>query len=128
MLFLDPVVPGETATGFCHETVVLWQFLGIVLLVLKIVIPLILIILGMVDLGKAVIASKDDAVSKSAKQLLMRLIAAIVIFFIPTIVSAVFGLIGSFNDEVRDDYEICRTCIEHPNRSADITGSCKSYM
>ena len=128
MLFLDPVVPGETANGFCHETVVLWQFLGIVLLVLKIVIPLILIILGMVDLGKAVIASKDDAVSKSAKQLLMRLIAAIVIFFIPTIISAVFGLIGSFNEEVRDDYEICRTCIEHPNRSADVTGSCKSYM
>ena len=127
-MFLLDVVPGDVATGFCHETVVLWQFLGIVLMVVKIVIPLILIILGMVDLGKAVISSEDKAISKSAKSLLMRLIAAIVIFFVPTIVSAIFGLIGSFNDDVKADYDVCRTCIEHPNRSADVVGSCKSYM
>ena len=128
MFLLAPVVPGDSATGFCHETAVLWQFVGIVLLVVKIVIPVILIILGMVDLGKAVIASKDDAISKSAKQLLMRLIAAVVIFFIPTIVSAIFFLIGSFNNDVRADYEVCRECIEHPRRGdANQPGTCGYY-
>ena len=127
-MFLLDVVPGYVDTGFCHETVVLWQFLGIVLMVVKIVIPLILIILGMVDLGKAVISSEDKAISKSAKSLLMRLIAAVVIFFVPTIVSAIFGLIGSFNDEVKADYDVCRTCIEHPNRPENVVGSCKYYM
>lgn len=128
MFLLAPVTPGDTATGFCHETAVLWQFVGIILLVVKIVIPVILIILGMVDLGQAVISSKDDAVSKAAKKLLFRLIAAVIIFFVPTIVSAIFFLMGSFNSDVRADYEVCRECIEHPRRG-DINqpGTCGYY-
>ena len=82
----------------------------------------------MVDLGKAVISNDEKQIGKSAKSLMMRLVAAVVIFFVPTIVSAVFGLIGSFNDEAKADYDVCRTCIEHPNRSAETVGSCKSYM
>ncbi len=120
--------PGDAVGGFCYETASLWQFVGIALLVVKIVIPIILIILGMVDLGKAVVSSEDKAVSKAATRLLWRIIAAVIIFFIPTIVSAIFALIGSFNEEVRADYDICRTCVEHPNRDSNIEGSCKSYM
>ncbi len=119
---------GHAVGGFCYDTVTLWQFVGMVLLVLKIVIPIILIILGMIDLGKAVISSEDKAVSKAATKLLWRIVAAIIIFFIPTIVSAIFGLVGSFNEEVKEDYNICRTCIEHPNRSSENEGSCKYYM
>ncbi len=128
MLFLDQVVPGEGVGGFCYNTASLWQFVGIALLVIKIVIPIVLIILGMVDLGKAVISSEDKAVNKAATKLLWRIVSAVVIFFIPTIVSAIFALIGSFNEEVRADYDICRECIEHPNKSGDVSGSCKSYM
>ncbi len=122
------VIPGTEQAGFCQETAVLWQFVGIALLVIKIVIPIVLIILGMVDLGKAVVSSEDKAVSKSATKLLWRVISAVIIFFVPTIVSAIFALIGSFNEEVRADYDICRECIEHPNKDANIDKSCKSYI
>ena len=123
MLLLD------TASQFCHDTARIWGLLGYVVLVIKIAIPLILIILGMIDLGKAVISSEDKAVSKSATKLLWRVIAAIVIFFIPTIVSAVFALIGSFQSELADDYKICRECIEHPRKgSSSEEGTCRYYV
>lgn len=123
---VNNVVPGNASNGFCQETASLWQFVGIILLIIKIVIPIVLIILGMIDLGKAVISSDEKQISKSAKSLLMRLIAAVVIFFVPTIISAVFSLLGAFNEEVKADYDICETCIEHPNKTGD--GSCKSYI
>lgn len=122
------MTPG-TPTGFCYETASLWQFVGIALLVFKIVIPIILIILGIVDLGKAVISSEDKAISKAAKTLGFRIVAAVVIFFVPTIISAVFLLISAFNTDAKADYDVCRTCITSPNGTkadgsgcADIVG------
>lgn len=97
--------------SFCTETSNIWRTVGYFLLVFKIVIPIILIILGMVDLGKAVISSDDKAVSKAAKSLLMRIIAAVCIFFIPTIVSFVIRLVDT---SVDDKYDVCAHCISSP--------------
>lgn len=109
--------------NFCSSTADVWQLVGMFLLIFKIVIPIILIILGMIDLGKAVISSDDKAVSKAAKSLLMRIIAAVVIFFIPTVISFVFSLVGSFNADVKSDFVNCKECITHPNGT-----KCKSLL
>lgn len=97
-----------TAADFCTKTKDVWSLVGKILGVFKIVIPLLVIIYGMIDLGKAVVASKDDEIKKAAKQLLIRIIAGIVIFFIPTIVSFAFSLADGFTDS---DYSICKDCI-----------------
>ena len=55
---------GTETMGFCANTANIWQVVGYVLLAFKIVIPILLIIFGMLDLGKAVIASKDDEIKK----------------------------------------------------------------
>ncbi len=102
-----------TSKGFCYQTVEIWQLVGVILLIFKIVIPIILIILGMVDLGKAVVSSDEKAIQKSAKSLGMRILAAVIIFFIPTLVSFVFSVISGFSD-AKTDYEICKTCVTHP--------------
>ena len=108
---------GESeAYGFCANTANIWQVVGYVLMVFKIVIPILLIIWGMIDLGKAVIAAKDDEIKKATKSLAMRAISAIVIFFIPTLVSMIMGLIGSFSD-VKEDWQVCRSCVTNPNDS-----------
>lgn len=96
---------------FCSDTANIWRTVGYFLLVFKIVIPIILIILGMVDLGKAVISSDNKEVSKAAKSLLMRCIAAVAIFFIPTIVSFVIRLVDT---STSDKYEVCAKCISSP--------------
>lgn len=110
---------GQT-NGFCTDSANIWQVVGYVLLVFKIVIPIILIILGMLDLGKAVVASKDDEIKKSMKSLMFRAIAAVAIFFIPTLIGIVLGLVSNFSDKevgVEEDYIVCRKCITNPRGS-----------
>ena len=110
-------------TNFCATSADVWQIVGYFLLIFKIVIPIIIIILGMLDLGKAVVASDEKAIQKSAKALLMRVLAGIAIFFVPTIVGLIFSLVGSFNTDVKEPYRICRDCVVSPNRE-----SCTKYV
>ena len=107
--------------AFCKETYEMWQLVGRILLVFKIVIPLLLIIFGMIDLGKAVIASDEKAIKNATTSIIRRLIAAVVIFFIPAIVGAIFSLVKSFSD-VENDYNLCKNCIVSPNTD----NSCKN--
>lgn len=102
---------------FCSNSASIWQVVGYFLLVFKIVIPLLLIIFGMIDLGKAVISSDDKAVQKAAKSLLMRVIAGVCVFFIPTIIGVAFTMVGNFT-EVKGQYDICSKCISSPNSEA----------
>ena len=61
-------------------------------------IPIILILLGMLDLGKAVMASKEDEIKSAQKMLIKRAIYAVAIFFVVLIVQVVFGLLSSTGD------------------------------
>lgn len=98
-------------TGDASE---IWQFIGFVLYVFKIAIPLLLIIFGMIDLGKAVIASDDKEIKNATTKLMKRAIAAVVIFFIPTLVGFIFSIVGGFSD-VKNTYNYCKECIVNPN-------------
>lgn len=93
----------------------IWQIVGWILWVFKIVIPIIIIVFGMIDLGKAVVASKDDEIKKSIKSLAMRAIAGILIFFIPNLVAAIFTMVDAFN-EVKGEYDKCAVCIKSPSK------------
>ena len=96
---------------FCRETANLWQILGYVVMILKIAIPLILIVMGMIDLGKAVVSSDEKAINKSVGSLVKRFVAAVVVFFIPTIVSAIFNILGLVNTSKGSDYNVCVQCV-----------------
>ena len=67
--------------------------------IIQIGIPIILIILGSIDLGKAVISSKDDEVKKAQKAFLRRLMYAVAVFLVVWIVKLVLGYVPKiFND------------------------------
>ena len=66
---------------------------------IQIGIPIILIILGMLDLGKAVVASKEDEIKTAQKLLIKRVVYALAIFFVVLIVQVVFGLVAKSGDE-----------------------------
>ncbi len=110
LLLLD----GAAAANFCRSTQEIWKFIGYVVMVLKILIPVIIIILGIIDLGKAVISGKDDEIKKSTTALMMRLIIGIVVFFVPSIVRAVFGLVDNYN-EVKGPANVCINCVTSPS-------------
>ncbi len=81
----------------------LGDVVAIVKFILKIiqwVVPIILIVLGTIDLVKAVIAGKEEDIKKNQKVLIKRVIAAVIVFAVPLIVSIVMGWIG--NDEWKE--------------------------
>lgn len=120
MLLLDG------AGTFCADSAGIWGLLGWVVFILKIVIPLILIVLGMIDLGKAVVESDDKAINTAVNTLLHRFIAAVVVFFVPTIVNALFSAISNINLRSADA-NTCTECLL--NRNAHTSDNlCKSSV
>lgn len=79
--------------------------------IIQIGIPIILIILGTVDLGKAVISSDDKEVKAAQGRLIKRILYAVVIFFVVTIVTVVFNLLGNADSEdvTVGDWRACWT-------------------
>lgn len=112
--FLDSVqiLAAKTYSSFCNDTKVIWGFLGNIIMILKIAIPVIIILLGTIDLGKAVMAGEDKKIKEAQKMLLMRLIYGVAIFFVTTIVQVVFGLVAGA-EGTADDSSICWSCVSN---------------
>ena len=66
--------------------------------IIQIGVPILLILYGMFDLSKAVIASKEDEIKNATKLLTKRAIYAVAVFLVVTLVTAVFGLLSSTGD------------------------------
>lgn len=115
----DEVVSGDwNVNNFCNGPVQgVFTTIGWVFFILKIVIPIILIVMGSVDLAKAVVASKDDEIKKAVGSLVKRAVLGILIFFIPTILSFVVELIGGNNiyDEESGTFGRCTYCMLNPS-------------
>ena len=72
----------------------------IIILVIQIVTPIILVVLGMIDLIKAVIASKEDEIKKAQMTFVKRLIAAAIVFFVFIIVKLVISFVADDKDNL----------------------------
>lgn len=104
--------------SFCEETANIWKVVGEVLDIIRIVIPLIIIVLGMLDLGKIVLSGDSKAMKESQRMFIKRLIYGLAIFFVTTIVKLVFSLVET--NIAKDESKICWTCAARPN-SKDCT-------
>lgn len=56
------------------------------------------VVLSSVDFAKVVMKGDDDAMAKATKKLVTRLILAGLLFFVPTLTSAIFALFGLTSD------------------------------
>lgn len=73
------------------------QVMGIVRLIMRVIciaVPVVMILLGSFDLFKAVTAGKDEEIKKKQQTLIKRIIAGVIVFLVPTIVSVLMNLIG----------------------------------
>lgn len=91
------------------------KFIGIMLFLAKIFVPALIIILGSIDFGKAILAGKDDEVKKKVPILLKRVGAGIIIFFIPTIIDFLFSVLDGYSDTM-NQYRNCHTCLLNPDQ------------
>ena len=75
---------------------------------IQIVIPILLILWGMLDLGKAVMAQKEEEIKKGQQTFIKRIVAAAIVFFVLTIVKLMIGLVA----DDKSSTETLTTCID----------------
>ena len=79
--------------------------------IIQIGIPILLILMGTIDLGKAVLSSDDKEIKGATSKLIKRAIAAIAVFFVATIVSLVMNMFSSSGaDDTVEGTEDWRDC------------------
>lgn len=88
-----------------------------IITIFKFGIPVLLIIFGMLDLGKAVIASKEDEIKKGQQLFIKRIITAVIVFFVVVIVQLVVNLASSDDTEADNLW----TCINAFVKGVDET-------
>ena len=84
-----------------------------ILMVISILLLLALMVIGSLDVYKAVVGNEKD-LQTSIKTLALRLIAGVVIFFVPNVVNFAFDLIYENSDGKSIDKQ-CVTCVLEPN-------------
>ena len=107
--------------NFCKSTASIWYLVGTVINIFKIVIPIIIVLLAILDLGKAVMAGEEKEIKEAQKMLIKRIIYGVVIFFVVTLVQGVFSLVSS--QFQNDKTNACWICATNPN-----SGECTKHL
>ena len=101
MYFLD--------VDFCGSLEPVIRLLTTVFKLLQWGIPIALILFGAIDLGKAVIASKEDEMKKAQGVLIKRVVYAVAIFLLVTVVELVMNLVSTNSDAEASNWLNCWT-------------------
>jgi len=88
----DSIIPTEEIT--CENTSQILEIGQMLFNYIKIIIPILLIVFIMLDLGKAVLAGSADDIKKAQKSALIRFLAAVAIFFLPSVINLILKLAG----------------------------------
>ena len=67
---------------------------ALVVTLIKVAVPIILIIMGMLDLSKAVMSNDEKEMKGAQTKLIKRVIYAVLVFLVVSIVQLVFGALG----------------------------------
>ena len=102
------------ANGLCNSELgfTVFGFLGYIVLFIQIVVPIILIILGTIDLVKLLMNPANEKAKKLKSNLIKKIIIALLIFFVIYIVKFLFGMIGE--KDVVDN--ACFNCFNTPDK------------
>lgn len=92
MLFLD--------VRYCDSLTPLMNILHSVVNLIKWGIPILLILFGMIDLGKAVMAGKEDEMKKAQGTLIKRFIYAVAVFLVVTLVTLVMNIVSDSGTDI----------------------------
>ena len=73
-------------------------FVNTILTIAKIIIPLAIIVVATFDLTKLILEGTPEEFKRASKKFVTRIVSAIIIFFIPTVINVIFGFVDeTFN-------------------------------
>ena len=100
------------------------RLVRMVIKVLQIAVPIGLILMGTIDMGKAVIAGDEKKMKEAQKPFVKRIISAVIVFIIPFIVNLVMNLVTTGNNDWRNCWNAAGQGSFNPfDASGDLTGS-----
>ena len=94
--------PNVTSCGAQPITAQIAYIIHTIITLIQYGVPLLLIMFDMLDLGKAVVASKEDEIKKGQQMFIKRLIAAVIVFFVVSVVELVVGLAANDDGGIKD--------------------------
>ena len=107
-VIIDEKIPNIVSTGIT---------------IIKIVVPILLVIFGMIDLMKGITASKEDEIAKGRKIFVKRLISGALVFFVFTIVQLIVSFVADDND--KSNIMTCTKCFLNGDCTyRKVNGSC----
>ena len=98
----------------CQNTVKAWQLVGIMVLIIRIMVPVILIITALVPIYNEIVKGNSEEAIKGLKVMFRKMIAGIVVFLIPSIIAGTIRIISGRQYE-RSDMAICVSCFNGPS-------------
>ena len=90
----DKIEAFAVIDGECGFSEKLLAWVNNILRWLKYILPIIVIVFGIIDFIKAIVADKDDEMKKAQKRFITRLIAAALVFIIPYIITFILDKMG----------------------------------
>lgn len=118
------ILASVTCGGILEVDRMLPDIVSLIVTLIKIGVPVLLIVFGMLDLGKAVMAQKEDEIKKAQGVFVKRIIAAALVFFVVVIVQTVFNLVGGAD---KKDIWNCVNCFVNgaaADEDTEITTDC----
>lgn len=110
-LFFTNVYAENVAEHFCQDFSGTMKLISIFILLVRIAVPLLIIVIGSLDLYNIVNSGKSDDLNKNIKVLGTRILIGVVVFFIPIFIRIVVNTV----DSSQADYKVCIRCIENPS-------------
>ena len=89
------MLAGETVSG-CSVPIptTIASLIRTIIVIIQIVVPILLIIWGMLDFAKSIIGQDEDKIKAGQKKFIQRIIAAIIVFLVVTVVQLVITTVG----------------------------------
>jgi len=86
---------GASAVTIADPIVNIFKFL---ITLIKVGVPVLLVIWGSWDLGKAVMAQKEDEIKNAQKLFIKKLIVAVCVFLVPTFIGIALDVVNQQSD------------------------------
>ena len=90
---------------------VILRFIGRVINIIKVIVPIILIIMGMIDMTKATTANDEKQMQTARKMFMKRIIYAVMVLFVISIVQLVFNILEKGVFQKENDLLSCVSCV-----------------
>lgn len=108
MFILDYVSCGGGAIGKMNAFIP--ELTSMIVNLIKIAVPVLLVILGMIDFVKATIAQKEDEIKKAQGLFFKRLISGVLVFLVLAIVEFIFSVVGDMVVDNKQNVWGCADC------------------